>query len=210
MNPHKQELLKSPGLQAKHHFRADRDLVNDLRHVFPELALFLVHFGQHQHLVAGAHGQADEAGGVGLFEAAVAAGQHHAAVVGHLGVAPCPVDLVLQAQAGVEGDGVGKEHFAADEDEAVFAGDAQHVAVFQQQLVALGGLGQHHLAQGFDLFGAVHPLQGEFGFFFAQACAKHKVSVICCGSKPSRWLGSAACMPEACSSDSTANKPELV
>jgi hypothetical protein len=83
-------------LKPENNFCADGNLVNDLRHVFPELALFLIHFGQDQHLVAGlnlCNGQ--PAVGIGLIEAAIAAGNYDAAVVGVLAVPTSALDVVL-------------------------------------------------------------------------------------------------------------------
>ncbi len=95
-------------------------------------------------------------------------GDDDARGVGVLGVAASGADVVFDIFAAVQGDGVGEHDFTADQDEVVDGGDADEVAVFQQQFFGVVGLGEHDLPGRFDGFGAVYPLQHQVGFFFAE------------------------------------------
>ena len=141
-----------------------------MRHFLPELAFLLIYFGQYKNLVARADGGvAEQAAGVDLLERSVASRHDHAGVVGPLREAAGAVDVIFQAQARFIGDGVGEQHFAADQYQIILAWDADDVAVFQQHAAYLAGLGDLHLADGFYLLGALHPFQAEIGFVLAQA-----------------------------------------
>jgi len=135
-----------------------------------QLAVLGVDGGEHHDLVAGADvGFAEPAaGGFGVLEAAVAVGDDDPGGVGLLRVAAGAGDVVFDVFVGGQGDGVGEHDFAADQDEVVDGGDADDVAVFEQELVKAVGAGEQDLAGGLDAFGAVDPLQHEVGFAFAQ------------------------------------------
>ncbi len=152
------------------HAGAEAHLVDHGGELLEDLAVFGVDGGQHHDLVAGADVRfAEPAGaGLGVLEAAVAVGDDDARGVGALRVAAGGGDVVLDVLVGGEGDGVGEHDFAADQDEVVDGGDADDVAVLQQQPVDVVGLGEQHLPAGLDAFGAVYPLQHHGGLFGAQ------------------------------------------
>jgi hypothetical protein len=94
-------------LQPKNNFCTDRNLINDLRHVFPELALFVFYLGKHQHLVPGLGLCVGiPPGGIGFLEAAIAAGDNDAAAVGVLPVANASENIAnLQPKRHLRGHG---------------------------------------------------------------------------------------------------------